>query len=71
MFGTWTGIPDRSTFTYTKNKAPLKPMSVNSKYRFDGDQDRLKAKTVGPTGNQKRSEPGPEVRTIKLSDFFF
>ena len=69
--GSWTGIPDRSIFTYTKNRVPIKAVSVADRYRFDGDEDRLKASTVGPTGNEKRTEPGPEVRTVKLSDFFF
>ena len=71
MFGSWTGIPDRSTFTYSKGKVPVKPVSVADRYKWDGNEDRLKAETVGPTGNEKRTEPGPVVRRLKLSDFFF
>ena len=71
MFGSWTGIPDRTVFTYTKQRAPVKPQSVTDRYRFSGDEDRLKAETVGPTGNEKRTEPGPTVRRVRMSDFFF
>ena len=71
MFGTWSGIPDRSIFTYTNGKVPVKPVSTATQYRWNGEEDRLKDKTVGPTGKEKRGEPAPVARTIKLSNFFY
>jgi hypothetical protein len=70
MFGTWTGIPDRMTFTYSKQRVPVKPVSVKDRYRFNGNEDRLKGETVGPTGTERRGDPPPVVRHVKLSDFF-
>ena len=57
MFGSWTGIPDRTTFTYATAKQPIRAQSLANKLKWDGDEDRLKMETVGPTGNKKRSNP--------------
>jgi hypothetical protein len=70
MFGTWSGIPDRTTFTYSKQRIVQKPESVAARYRFDGDEKRLKAETVGPTGNERRGDPGVVQRNLKLGVFF-
>ena len=64
-------MPDRTVFTYTKQRVPIKPVSVAERYRFSGDEARLKGETVGPTGNEKRTEPGPVVRRVQTSQFFF
>ena len=53
MFGTWTGIPDRTTFTYTTAKQPVHAQSLASRLKWDGDEDRLKMETVGPTGTRR------------------
>ena len=65
MFGSWTGIPDRTTFTYTTAKQPVRAQSLAQQLKWDGDEDRLKMETVGPTGNKRRSDPDKAGPTRK------